>query len=338
MKRIFTSLSFLLFINLLYGQLNLNVLFVIDNKVNTANTNAVLANLAAIGYTPEVFNAVDSARSPRLQEMAPYNFIIWYCSSDGVGLYLWNGTDTDNTDLMAWLEAQPGRALWLMGTDILYDRWMAPTVFSHGDFVYDYLGLQEYHAQAYGDDGGQGVPQLDLSTIRPQFTFTPVVWQFTTAWWVDACLPTPEAETIYQMGPAAYQFADYYSGILKLGPNGEPRLSYFFDPALMDSDEHMQLLLNDGFHFIEGIITGLPKAPMHQRLNLSPNPATDKVNVALSDRQDILHMNLYDSKGQLVLQVPGYQPQLSISNLSNGLYLLIVETPTERFSQKLIKK
>ena len=174
-----------LFLILLLAGTTLNAqyytLFVNDNKVNTANTNAVLSNLSAMGIIYDVFNAADSLRSPTLTEMEPYSIIIWYCSSDGVALQLWNGNDTDNADLKAWIE-MPGKGIWLIGTDILYDRWVAPTIFSEGDFMYDYLGLQEYHAQSYGDDGGLGVAQLDnVEGSFAQTFITPIQWQFPTA-------------------------------------------------------------------------------------------------------------------------------------------------------------
>jgi hypothetical protein len=122
----------------LHEQNSLNVLFVNDNSVFSYNTDTVVNTLNATGLTYDIFDARDSLRSPTIAEMENYDLLIWYCSTDGVGNFLWNGNDTDNTDLMAYLET--GGYLWVMGNDFLYDRYDTPHTFSEGDFLYDYLG------------------------------------------------------------------------------------------------------------------------------------------------------------------------------------------------------
>lgn len=316
-------------------------LFVNDNKVNTANTNAVLSNLSAIGATYHVFNAADSMRSPTLAEMEPYNFIIWYCSSDGVGLQLWNGNDTDNTDLKAWLD-MPGKGFWLIGTDILYDRWAAPTLFTDGDFMYDYLGLQEYHAQAYGDDGGLGVAQLDKVEGGLAQTFiTPVQWQFPTAWWVDACTPNAEAFPLYSMGPQGYLFDTYYSAIANWEDpsSAEVQFTYFFDPALMDSDEHMQTLLGDAFWLIAQIITTVNQpTPSDANLSLTPNPARDILKISFPGTENMKRLTVYNAHGQRVIQRNTSNTEINLSGLTSGLYMLVVTTEKGSFKASFIKQ
>ena len=322
-----------------FGQLFLNVLFVNDNKVNSANTNAVLSNLAAIGVNPVVFNAVDSLRSPTFDELSQYNFVIWYCSSDGVGLQLWNGNDTDNEELKLWLDVYDNSGFWLMGTDLLYDRWSTPAVFDAGDFVHDYLGLQEYHAQSYGDDGGLGVAQLDNMAYAPLY-FTPIQWQFPTAWWVDACLPTTNAFPLYSMGPQGYVFENYYSAILNFQGSNDPRMTYFFDPALMDSDANMQVLFEEGFWFITNLITAIDDRPLSgaAALVLSPNPASSLMKINLTHPETIRQVTVYSSAGKAVVRNFHATTEIDVSSLASGLYLLSVETESGTVASRFIKQ
>ncbi|MDD2963279.1 MAG: T9SS type A sorting domain-containing protein [Bacteroidales bacterium] len=334
-----------LFLILLLAGTTLNAqyytLFVNDNKVNTANTNAVLSNLSAMGIIYDVFNAADSLRSPTLTEMEPYSIIIWYCSSDGVALQLWNGNDTDNADLKAWIE-MPGKGIWLIGTDILYDRWVAPTIFSEGDFMYDYLGLQEYHAQSYGDDGGLGVAQLDnVEGSFAQTFITPIQWQFPTAWWVDACIPNAEAFPLYSLGPQGYVFDTYYAAIAKWNGTmpGNVQFTYFFDPALMDSDENMQILLAEAFWIITQIVTSVEE-PKHSEaiVSVSPNPATNNLKIVLRENESIKQLTVFNTNGLRVLQMNSVNPEINLTGLDSGLYLLVVTTEKGDHKTRFIKQ
>ncbi|RMG72625.1 MAG: hypothetical protein D6722_05140 [Bacteroidetes bacterium] len=53
--------------------------------------------------------------------MEAYDLVIWQTGADGNDLWLWNGRDEDNGNLKAYLNG--GGRLWLIGTDLLYDRY-----------------------------------------------------------------------------------------------------------------------------------------------------------------------------------------------------------------------
>lgn len=340
MKKVILSIALSLITPVIFGQVFLNVLFVNDNKINTSNTNVVLSNLGAVTGGFDIFNAVDSLRGPTFDELSQYNFVIWYCSSDGVGLNLWNGNDTDNENLKMWLDVYPYAGLWLMGTDILYDRWSAPSLFNAGDFVYDYLGLQEYHAQSYGDDGGLGVARLDNTGLFGQMNFTPVQWQFPTAWWVDACLPSPNAFPLYSMGPEGYLFDDYCSAIVNLQSPTTPRITYFFDPALMDSDANMQYLFEETFWYITNLITAIDDqpSPRDASLSLSPNPATGLMKISFPQPETIRQITVYNTLGKAVIQNIPATPQIDVAPLAPGVYLLTAETERGTVASRFVKR
>lgn len=211
MKKVFFILILWLLTFAGRAQQNINILFVNDNAVFAPNTDTMLYALQHTGFTFDVFDAVIQGRSSEYQELKDYDLVLWYTSTDGVGLYFWNGTDESNPHIIEYLNN--GGKLVVMGNDFLYDRFVTPTTFTPGDFVYDYLGTLVYYAQSYGDDGGQGVPQLDLVEPQSITTLNPVQWIYPTLWWVDACLPLPGAQPVYQMGPTSYALSDYYSSI-----------------------------------------------------------------------------------------------------------------------------
>ncbi len=163
------------------------------------------------GYTYDLFNAQDSARSPDAALMSQYNLVFWYNANDGVGGYFWDGRDTVNTQIVSYLNQ--GGWMWIMGNDIIYDRYGgAPDTFSTGDFLYDYFGLQRYDVQSKKDDGGSGVPML-IRVPGQDVASAPdtIRWKYSGLYYVDGCTLRPEAQAVYNMGDDSYVLAGYTS-------------------------------------------------------------------------------------------------------------------------------
>jgi len=322
----------------LYGQNSFNVLFVNDNSVFSNNTDTVLHALNATGLNFDIFDARDSLRSPNITEMVNYDLLIWYCSTDGVGNFLWNGNDTDNTDLMAYMET--GGYLWVMGNDFLYDRYAAPHNFSEGDFVYDYLGTWEYHAQSYGDDGGTGVAELNLTA--PAFSsLNTIQWIFPTAWWVDACVPVSAASSIYEMGPDGYALADYSSAI-GYASESHFAVTLFFDPALIITFQDRLQLFSDILNYFtlfsgnEEIYYG------RNRLQVFPNPIKTSFSISLPEEMhlDDVELILTTIQGKLlnyrIVEITGKSALIQTDHLIPGLYLLRATSGEYTMTEKII--
>ncbi len=323
----------------------IKVLFVNDNGVFIANTDTVLKALTAAGIDYDLFNARDSLRSPTAAEMHNYPLVIWYCSTDGVGNYLWNANDTDNPDLLLYLEN--GGKLWLMGTDFLYDRYgSAPDVFQGGDFVYDYLGISAYNAQAYGDDGGLGVPELDPVDLPGGMPpLDTIHWIYPTAWWVDGCTPIESAFTIYVMGPESYPLKGLSSAICNhyYQTAGQKELSFFFDPALMDTHQARVNLFEWSYYiFFMPPPPGFAELPPAAvRLISGQNPANDKLECRLPEsfegaRFDI---GISDISGKQLLSRNNESRSafsIDISSLSRGVYMLTVRDQKNSCFQKFV--
>jgi hypothetical protein len=322
MKKIVLVLSWVFFT--IIAQAQMKTLFVNDNSVNPANTTTILETIDATGFEYDLFDAVSESRSPVFTEMEAYDLVIWYMSSDGVDRYFWNGDDSDNQEISSYLEQ--GGWMWVIGTDFMYDRYVTPTIFESGDFPLEFLGVQEYHAQSYADDGLQGVPQLDLAPDQKILTLNPVYWMFPTLWYADAMVVSEKANPIYYMGPDEYVFSDFASAIYTDYDKFKV-LSFFFDPALLDTDENRLLMFKEviGFFFVH---VGVPSiSGSANNIDVFPNPASDLIQLRLhAPSASEVPILIHDAQGRLVyeLVIPAHTTEATVSagNWSPGIYVL----------------
>jgi hypothetical protein len=235
---------------------DLNILLINDNGYNTSRVDKLKTSLSNLGYSYTYFNTVTQG-APSLALLQAHGLVIWYTGNDGGDLYFWNTTDTDNQDIKDYLD--DGGMLWLQGRDFLYDRYGgAPDSFVAGDFVYDYLGIEEYFAQSHVDDGisSDGVPQFDVVTGNGIFTFTPIDGIYSTFWYADALLPVTGADSIYRMGPAGYDFDDYYSGIYYEKADAKI-LSFAFDTYEVNTQTKLDTIFSQGLQYFEQFATSV---------------------------------------------------------------------------------
>ncbi len=306
-----------------------SILFVNDNAVNPENTVVVQAALDQTLFAYDVFDAVAENRSPIYDELAPYSLVIWYTGTDGIQRFFWNGNDTDNTELMFYLVE--GGSLWVMGNDFLFDRYASAYDFNEGDFVYDFLGVDNYFGQSYVDDGGLGVPQLDLVPGQTISTLDPILWSFSTLWYADACVPAANAQSIYDMGPDSYLLNDYSSAVFYNTPTYNA-LSFFFDPALMDSDENREVLFTDILNYFL-ITIGTADQEIPAPFSVYPNPVVrgEIVTIHINKNEFIGEsISIYDASGRLVSTREisnGETTKISwpANELLPGVYFLISE-------------
>jgi len=230
-----------------YGQMS--ILLVNDNNYTPTRISVIQTALTNNGYSYTDYDPSAQGGSPTYSYMSNFDLVIWYTGNDGVGLYFWDGTDSDNQAIKDYIDN--GGMFWLQGLDFLYDRYgAAPDTFSAGDFVYDYLGIQEYHAQSHADDGSTGVAQLDVVPGNPIFTFTPMEWVWSTMWYADALVPAPNADSIYRMGPAGYMFDSYYNSIYLEKGSGKI-LTIATETAKIDTQTNTDTYFGEGLTYFE---------------------------------------------------------------------------------------
>ena len=230
---------------------SLSVLLVSDNDNDLTRIEVIKTAITDAGYDYTYFDATVAGASPSLSVMNAHDLVIWYTGNDGDGLYLWNGDETDNESIMAYVNG--GGMLWLQGLDFMFDRYpTTPVTFAEGDFVYDYLGISEYHAQSHVDDGlySDGVPQFDVVAGNPIFTFTPMNWTYPTMWYVDALLPTAGGQNVYQMGPEGYDFDTYFSSIYLEKGEGKV-LTLATETARIDTPENTATVFKEALDYFE---------------------------------------------------------------------------------------
>ena len=233
--------------------------------------------------------------------------VIWHTSTNGVGNYLWNGDDTDNAALAAYLDG--GGILWLIGNDFLYDRYgSTPYNFEDTDFAYKYLGIASYDLQSYGDDGGLGLPVAQPEATSPIANLNDLHWTFGTIWWADGVTPLTGVETVYHMGDNTYLFDGKPCGVLN-STNGLSVLTYFFDLSFATPFAGMR----DNVEAVVDYFQTSTRAGEHPNregaLQVRPNPFGEQLQFQWKDQRPatLQHLRLLDAQGKTVASLATQQ-------------------------------
>ncbi len=256
MKKLQILISTLFLIVSLTASAQLSVLLVNDNGYAPERVDIIKTAITNSGFTYGFWDAPVQGAGPDLATMQGYDLVVWYTGNDGVGLYLWNGDETVNQDITTYIDG--GGMFWIQGLDFLYDKYATtPVTFVEGDFVFDYLGISEYFGQSHVDDGVvyDGVPQLDIVQGNGIFTLDPVLWTYSTMWYVDALVSTGDAQDVYQMGPQDYDLAEYFSAIY-LEKGAGKILTFAFETARLDSQGNTDFLIGEGLEYFEQFAGG----------------------------------------------------------------------------------
>jgi hypothetical protein len=252
MKKIFLTTIILVGLTTGVVQSQMSILLVNDNGYDPTRIEVIKTAISNSGYTYALWDAPTQMAGPSFSFMEPFDLVIWYTGNDGASLYFWDGSETENQDIMDYINS--GGMLWVQGLDFLYDKYpTTPATFLPGEFVYDYLGISYYHGQSHVDDqvSYDGVPQLDLVAGNGIFTLDPVLWAYETMWYVDALEGTAGSTHVYQMGPVPiYDLSDYYSAIYFEKGDGKV-LSFTFETARIDTQENTDFLFTEALQYFE---------------------------------------------------------------------------------------
>ena len=245
MKFFYTFLVSVLFTLLQVSQAQFSVFLVNDcNNPNNGGLTRYMeidTTLSNLNVEYSIYHTSETGTYPDLVTLSTYDVIIWYTGNDGVDLKLWDVSNPDdfkfNEPLIQYLNN--GGIVWLQGLDFFYDIYSgAPDYFNSGQFIYDYMGVASYYAQSYVDDGGQGVPLLDVVQGNILCSFTPVEWVYSALWYADALEITDAAEGIYNMGPGSYIYSDYFAGLFTHPGEGH-LFTMTVELARMDTQDNM---------------------------------------------------------------------------------------------------
>ena len=313
----------------LCSQGQLSILFVDDSDDTFGNAEVFYNAISAVGYSATYYDAIAEEASPDDVMLSDYDLVIWYTSSDGTDLYLWNANEEDNEALEIYLE--DGGMLWLVGLDFLFDKYGgAPYEISAGDFAYDYLGVFNYEAQTFADDFGVGVPLVEPDMNSPIPGLEEISWQFETLWYVDAVVAREGVESVYVMGDEEYVFAGKSCALYNESDVFKV-LSYYFDLSLAANPAMLNANVSTVLDYFNAFVVGVEETetPVFQ---LYPNPNNGLINLEYPSVSDqILNLELLDLQGRVIQQYAGFRPIENQSNrielalspeIPNGLYVL----------------
>lgn len=318
MKRQLLCLAFGAFTLSAFAQ---NILLVDDNDYILENSDTLIMNLTQTSYSSfDVWNVVSYGATPSSTDLANYDLVIWYASTDGAGLGFWNAGAGGDSELIAYL-VDGGRA-WIIGSDVLYaGGYSAPQTFGAGDFAYDFMGLTSYDAQSYGDDGNMGVEEMYITPGAPNYFSDTLRWIFPTFWWADGVLSRPGTHEIYTMGPAGYPLYMSVSMTHYRDANTNV-MSTFFDPALIDTPQNRVDFLESSIFYLLNFDLGIDQNAA-VTLSAHPNPATDHVNVT-SENEEPQSFELYSAAGKRVQngELVNGENTIALDKLQSGIHFL----------------
>lgn len=299
-----------------------NILVVNDNDNITLNTDTLLDALSHTMYSSfDYWSVPDSAGvTPSASVLNGYQLVLWYASTDGVDLSMWGGTNAGDTSLVNYI--QSGKPVWIIGQDILYDRYPSYGAFGMGDFAYEYMGLDEYNVQSYVDDGNLGVSILEKMPDAPSTFLTDIEWIFSTLWYVDGCEASAGTLKMYQMGPTSYSLAGRVCMFHKKTAS-QSVMSTFFDPALMNTQANRILFLESGITYLLNSSVGIHSVEKAD-IKIWPNPARNHL-VIQTNTSVINEVQVINLSGCMLRheKVDGLnQIDFSLHNLPSGTYQL----------------
>jgi hypothetical protein len=316
-----------------------NILLVNDNDLIFDNTDSITDALDLSVYAGDYdyWNIPDSGGVyPTSSFMDNYNLIIWYCSTDGTGLKLWEDGVSGNDELVTHM--LDGYPVWIIGADMLYQQYgSAPDAFSTGDFAYDYMGISNYNVQSYGDDGNLGVPQVDELSGGWGYFPDSLLWAFPTAWWVDGVTGLSGTESIYEMGPSSYALSGEVS-MLRSQLNSVNVMSTFFDPALINNQTNRIDFLESGIAYLLMNLWGIDENE-EPVFTLYPNPVNEFRQV-INRSDQTAQLTINGVNGTLLLTkniAPGETLSLDLHEFATGVYIVKTMTASgDLWTEKLV--
>ncbi len=312
----------------------INILFVDDTDDTFQNAETFYDAIEASDYTAQYYDAVAEGSGPSLSEMENYDLVIWHTSTDGVGLYLWEGQDQDNEDIKGYLET--GGNLWLVGLDFLFDRYDLPaSTFGEGDFVYDFLGLASYNNQSYGDDGETGVPLISPLPDAPIPGLEDITWNLETLWWVDGVTPAPGIPAIYKMDGEEYPLSGETCAVLNQS-DGFTALTYLFDLALATPTDLSGNTLSI-LEYFENLILSTDELDAEATTVIYPNPVRTYFRIQTHPNEKVESVSILNTNGRVVAGYTGGYDKYPAYDLGPGIYTVKITTDLGVRQNRLLK-
>ena len=310
-----------------------SILLINDNDNITQNTDTFLVAMDNSNYSNYTYyDVASSGQMPASSFLSNFDIIIYYASTDGAGLGIWDNGQNGNNAIKGFL-TDGGRA-WFIGSDILYaGAYSAPINFSQTSFAYEYLGLESYDSQSYGDDGGLGVSNVFTTATAPTSFPSTLGWTLGTLWWVDGVTPRVGTTNLYEMGPSNYPL---YQAVCMTHYNDflTNAMSTFFDPALILGTTTNRIdFINESLNYLWSFDLGVDHMEKSASLvTLYPTITSTQLNIeSLFTNNE--SFEIYNSAGQQLQKGRLYPSinSISVAALNKGIYFIRVQNVVEKF-------
>jgi hypothetical protein len=106
---------------------------------------------------------------------------------------------------------------------------------------------------------------------------------------------------------------------------------YYIDDLAISTDS------TDAYNYI---YTGIEENSFEDQINIYPNPANNHINITKENDIDDLSITIYNTIGQILYseqEINSNSSQIDISNISNGLLFIKIESDNNSFTYKLLK-
>lgn len=115
--------------------------------------------------------------------------------------------------------------------------------------------------------------------------------------------------------------------------------------ADLNNDGKMDMIVGNrrgGIHYLEGsdsncTVAGIDNQTLDRLIVVYPNPTSDWIKIEVESGVKILGVEIYDIKGNKVLSQEGFVSELSLKNLSQGVYSLGIISQYGKSYKKIIK-
>ena len=107
---------------------------------------------------------------------------------------------------------------------------------------------------------------------------------------------------------------------------------YFIDDIAISTDS------TDAYNYI---YTGIEENSFEDQISIYPNPANNHINITKENDVDDLSISIYNTIGQILYseeKVNTNSTHIDISNISNGLLFIKIESKNNSFTYKLLKQ
>ncbi|MGY0392488.1 SdrD B-like domain-containing protein [Bizionia sp. KMM 8389] len=200
--------------------------------------------------------------------------------------------------------------------------------------------ISEISGYVWHDENGNGIQdsgEPGLSGIVINYTGTTHTTSGSTLSRIDGTYTIPALKAgNYTLEAESFIF---YPDITSANEGTDTSIDSDFNPTTrtylaFTSTENLNTNIDLGLY--ENSTLSVDQTELKDLVRVYPNPVVDKLTVNVNTSN--FNYAIYSIQGQLLVRAEASQNQIDFSSFKTGMYVLVIETSTETFTQKVIKK